>query len=83
MDSENETAARFAAIVEALARMPGVMHGKSGRRLFGSSALKVHDKSFAMVSTLSLGRGPQRRVRSVPPLAPTDLAFEIPELGSA
>jgi uncharacterized protein (TIGR00290 family) len=32
---------------------------------------------------LCLARGPQRRVRSVPPLAPTDLVFEIPELASA
>jgi diphthamide synthase (EF-2-diphthine--ammonia ligase) len=32
---------------------------------------------------LSLGRGPQRRVRSVPPLAPTDLVFEVPELAPA
>lgn len=32
---------------------------------------------------LSLGRGPRRRVRSVPPLAPTDLVFEVPELASA
>jgi TfoX/Sxy family transcriptional regulator of competence genes len=51
VDPENETAARFAAIVEELARMPGVTHSKPGRRLFGSSALKVHDKIFAMVSS--------------------------------
>jgi len=34
-------------------------------------------------SALCLGRGSQRRVRSAPPLAPTDLVFEIPELASA
>ena len=32
---------------------------------------------------LSLGRGRQRRVRSAPPLAPTELVFAIPELRSA
>ena len=50
-EAENQTEARFAAIVEALARKPGVTHSKPGSRLFGSSALKVHDKIFAMVSS--------------------------------
>ncbi len=48
---KNETEARFAAIVEALSRRPGVTHSKQGSRLFGSLALKVHDKIFAMVSS--------------------------------
>jgi hypothetical protein len=43
--------AQFAAIVEALARMPGVTHSKPGRRLFGRSSLKAHDKILAMVSS--------------------------------
>jgi len=47
----NETEKRFAAIVEAFARNPAVTHNKAGSRLFGSSALKVHDKIFAMVSS--------------------------------
>ena len=50
-DPENETETRFAAIVEAFSRNPAVTHTKQGGRLFGSSALKVHDKIFAMVSS--------------------------------
>ena len=50
-DPENQTEARFATIVEALARAPGVTHSKSRSRLFGASSLKVHDKIFAMVSS--------------------------------
>ncbi len=50
-DPENQTEARFAAIVEALSRNPAVRHSRSGSRLFGASALKVHDKIFAMVSS--------------------------------
>ena len=50
-DPENQTEARFAAIVEELARRPGVTHAKYNSRLFGSSTLKVHDKIFAMVSS--------------------------------
>lgn len=42
---------RFAAIVAALSKTPGVTHSKPGSRLFGSSSLKVHDKIFAMVSS--------------------------------
>ena len=47
----NKTEKRFAAIVEAFAGNPAVTHSKQGNRLFGSSALKVHDKIFAMVSS--------------------------------
>lgn len=43
--------ARFAALVDALGNKPGVTHGRPGSRLFGHSALKVHDKIFAMVSS--------------------------------
>jgi hypothetical protein len=32
-------------------KKPGVTHSKAGSRLFGSKALKVHDKIFAMVSS--------------------------------
>lgn len=44
---------RFAALVEALLGQPGVTHSSdaaSGKRLFGASALKVHDKIFAMLA---------------------------------
>ena len=50
-DPENQTEARYAAIVEAFARNPAVTHSKQGSRLFGSLALKVPDKIFAMVSS--------------------------------
>ena len=49
-EQPNETEKRFEAIALALARNPAVAHSKAGSRLFGSSALKVHDKMFAMVS---------------------------------
>jgi TfoX/Sxy family transcriptional regulator of competence genes len=46
-----ETDARFEAVVTALARRPGVTHSAAASRRFGSTALKVHDKIFAMVSS--------------------------------
>ena len=50
-EPEDETKERFASVVEALANAPGVTYSKSGSRLFGAAALKVHDKIFAMVSS--------------------------------
>jgi TfoX/Sxy family transcriptional regulator of competence genes len=50
-EAQSRAEAQFAAIVEALADMPGVTRSKPGSRLFGSSSLKVHDKIFAMVSS--------------------------------
>ena len=47
----NQAEERFAAIVEVFARNPAVTHTQAGSRLFGSSALKIHDKIFAMVSS--------------------------------
>jgi hypothetical protein len=41
---------RYVAIVEALQGGPGVTQGSSGKG-FGSSALKVNDKIFAMLSS--------------------------------
>jgi TfoX/Sxy family transcriptional regulator of competence genes len=42
---------RFASLVEELAGVPGVeAPGASGRRTFGSTALKVDGSIFAMVS---------------------------------
>ena len=49
--ADDAMAARFAAVVQALEHERGVTHGKAGSRLFGNSALKVHDKIFAMVSS--------------------------------
>ena len=49
-EDSNETGTRFAAVVEALTRKPGVTHSNAKSRLFGSKSLKVHDKIFAMVS---------------------------------
>jgi hypothetical protein len=51
VDPRNQTEARFAAIVEAFAASRSVTHSKHRSRLFGSSALKVHDKIFAMISS--------------------------------
>ncbi len=50
-EADNETEARFAAVVEALGQKPGVTRSSARSRLFGSKALKVHDKIFAMVSS--------------------------------
>jgi TfoX/Sxy family transcriptional regulator of competence genes len=42
---------RFAEVVEAVAKEPGVTFGQPGaRKTFGHSALKVNEKIFAMVS---------------------------------
>jgi hypothetical protein len=49
--ASGDTPARFAAVVEALGRQPGVSHGAAASKRFGSAALKVHDKIFAMVSS--------------------------------
>jgi hypothetical protein len=50
IDELNIAERRFAAIVEALSSEPGVSVG-AGKKGFGSSALKVGDKIFAMVSS--------------------------------
>lgn len=42
---------RYATIVEALAGNSGVSSGAAGARGFGSSALKVHGRIFAMLSS--------------------------------
>jgi hypothetical protein len=41
---------RYAAVVEALREAPGVTQGAPGRG-FGASALKVHGKIFAMLTS--------------------------------
>ena len=46
-----ETLRRFALVVEALSGNPGVTVGSGGKKGFGSSALKVNGKIFAMVSS--------------------------------
>lgn len=43
---------RFAEVVQAVGREPGVTFGQPGaKKTFGHSALKVNDKIFAMVSS--------------------------------
>lgn len=49
-DTSAETQKRFAALVEALADEEGVSVGQRGKKGFGSSALQVDGKIFAMVS---------------------------------
>lgn len=41
----------FSTIASMLSQQPGVTHGQDGKKGFGSSALKVHGKIFAMVSS--------------------------------
>jgi len=48
MSADNK--ARFAALAQSLAGEPGVDFGQGARKGFGSSALKVNRKIFAMVS---------------------------------
>lgn len=47
----SETQARFGAIASTLASEPNVSVGSSGKKGFGSSALQVDGKIFAMVSS--------------------------------
>ncbi|MGH8336410.1 MAG: hypothetical protein ACREWJ_00170 [Rhodoferax sp.] len=46
-----ETEKRFATVVEALASEESVSVGQRGKKGFGSSALQVNGKIFAMIST--------------------------------
>jgi hypothetical protein len=46
-----ESDPRFRAVIDALGARPGVTHSAAASRRFGSTALKVHDKIFAMVSS--------------------------------
>jgi hypothetical protein len=50
-DAAGEIDTRFGAVGQALGRRPGVTHSAAASRRFGSKALKVHDKIFAMVSS--------------------------------
>ena len=51
-DGEKGIPLRFAEVVAALGKAPGVTFGQPGaKRTFGHSALKVNDKIFAMVSS--------------------------------
>lgn len=46
-----EADARFAAVVQALGARPRVTHSAAATRRFGSTALRVQDRIFAMVSS--------------------------------
>jgi len=50
-NESSKTQARFGAIASALASEPNVSLGSSGKKGFGSSALQVGGKIFAMVSS--------------------------------
>lgn len=58
---------RFSAVVAALADEPGVTHGQGGKKGFGSSALQVNGKIFAMVSSAGafVVKLPRRRVEAL------------------
>lgn len=49
--TKSEVEQHFAAVVAALSGEPGVSVGQRGRKGFGSSALQVNGKIFAMVSS--------------------------------
>ena len=51
MIQEIQTEASFAALVDILLKNPGVTFGSSDKKSFGSSALKVHGKTFAMINS--------------------------------
>jgi len=52
VDSEKGYPHRFAEVVQAMGKEPGVTFGQPGaRKTFGHFALKVNDKIFAMVSS--------------------------------
>ena len=54
---------RYATIVAALLRNPDVTLGSSGKKGFGSSALRINNKIFAMLSKGKLVvKLPQQRV---------------------
>lgn len=64
MKSSNSVEEAFSKIIEAFATTPGVTVGAKGKKGFGSSALRVKDKIFAMVSSKGsfVVKLPQERV---------------------
>jgi len=50
-EASEEVLKRFAAVVEALISEGGVSVGQKGKKGFGSSALQVNGKIFAMISS--------------------------------
>jgi hypothetical protein len=68
MSAESQdTLRRFGFVVEALSRKRGVSIGSVGNKGFGSSALKVNGKIFAMVSSRGsfVVKLPAQRVESL------------------
>ena len=53
-EKQSETQRRFKAVATAMASEPGVTVGAFGKKGFGSSALQVGGKIFAMVSSKGL-----------------------------
>jgi hypothetical protein len=51
MDGSPETRKRFGTVAAALASEPNVSVGSSGKKRFGSSALQVDGRIFAMLSS--------------------------------
>ena len=58
---------KFAEVVEALREQPSVSHDSEASNRFGSSALKVNGKIFAMVSSAGefVVKLPRQRVQSL------------------
>jgi hypothetical protein len=51
MTDELRPGERFATIVDVLSNYPDVTFGAQGKKRFGTSALKIHDKIFAMLDS--------------------------------
>lgn len=67
MDAPSPPPQLFAAIADALSRRPGVTLGARGKKGFGSSALQVDGRIFAMVSARGqfVVKLPQQRVQAL------------------
>jgi len=66
-EASTETQRRFADVVEALASERKISVGQTGKKGFGSSALQVNGKIFAMVSSAGafVVKLPRRRVEEL------------------
>ena len=66
-EASTETQRRFADVAEALASERKISVGQTGKKGFGSSALQVNGKIFAMVSSAGafVVKLPRRRVEEL------------------
>lgn len=66
-DSTSETQRRFEAVANTLTKEPNVTLGAAGKKGFGSSALQIGGKIFAMISSSGyfVVKLPKRRVETL------------------